>query len=185
MEENISHAFAMFGSAILFVIALSCAMLSYNQLTDRAEMFFSTRSAAGLRGDATSTLLDPDEVERKVKFSELYVAILNLPRYTTTDGNSVCAVTVVANGRVINYSANVDPLTNEKTITMTGSLTGEYEFNDENDMLNLLKDLSTVALGYNPAGSSSNDALLQIKSLYETTTYSIDYTETNITYSKN
>ena len=52
-------------------------------------------------------------------------------------------------------------------------------------MLNLLKDLSTIALGYNPAGSSSNDALLQIKSLYETTTYSIDYTETNITYSKN
>ncbi|MBQ8299141.1 MAG: hypothetical protein IJX99_04635 [Clostridia bacterium] len=185
MEENISHAFAMVGSAILFVIALSCAMLSYNQLTDRAEMFFGTRSAAGLRGDGTSTLLDPDEVERKVKFSELYVAILNLPRYVTTEGNSVCDISIVGNGRFVNYTATVDPLTSEKTITMSGSLNGEYKVNDKNDMLDLLKDLCTVALGYNPAGSSSNDALRQIESLYETTTYSIDYSETSITYSKN
>ena len=186
MDENITHAFAIFAATFLFVIALSCAMYSYNTLNIRADFYFGNQSTSGYRGDATSTLLDPDEMKRKADFAEVCIAITDIPRIVSTARSSSYNVIVSAGGNVASYAASGDADDiNSRIVVARGVFNEEYNLNDEGELQDFLEDLSALVFDPNPSGISSNDLLRSVSSLYEDTTFSIEHTENSITYSKN
>lgn len=184
MDENMSQAIGMFGAAILFVVAFSCAIVAYNGLTERTEQFFEINTIAGKREDATTMYMDSAEVERKVSFEEVYLAILDLPRYVSLDGNSDLTEIQVGSAT---YTATFDPVTNIKTIKLTGAgaLSDDYVVGDKGQMLSLLKTFCTIVGGFSPSGSSSNEILRNYKDTINTITFSIQYDEDAIMYTRN
>lgn len=184
MDENMSHAIGIFGATILFVVAFSCAIVAYNGLTERTEQFFAVNTIAGKREDATTIYMDPAEIERKVSFEEVYLAILDLPRYVSIDGNSDLTEIQVGSAT---YTATYDPMTNIKTIKLVGAgaLNDEYIVGDKVQMLSLLKSFCTIVGGFNPTESSSNDVLRNNKDAINAITFSIQYNESSIMYTRN
>ena len=184
MDENMSQAIGMFGAALLFVVAFSCAIVAYNGLTERTEQFFAVNTIAGKREDATTMYMDPDEIERKVTFEEVYLAILDLPRYVSVEGNSDHTEIQVGSAT---YTATFDPTTNVKTIELSGAgaLSDEYVVGDRGQMLSLLKSFCVIAGGFSPSGGSSNEILRNYKDTINAITFSIQYDEDAIMYTRN
>ena len=141
---------------------------------------------AGKREDATSMYMDPDEIERKVSFEEVYLAILDLPRYVSVEGNS--DLTEIQVGTAT-YTATFDPVTNVKTIKLSGAgaLDEEYVVGDRGQMLSLLKSFCTIAGGgfSTSTYTNSNKLLRDCSSEINNITFSIQYDEDAIMYTRN
>ena len=181
MEDNIVHAISLFGATILFLVAFSCAIVAYNGLTDRVDDFFALNSITGQREDATTVDMDRAEVKRKVSFEEVYLAILNMPKYVSTDGNAIGSEIRIGTNT---YTATFDIDTNIQTIKLSGTYNKEYIVGKQTDMQNMLKDFCTITIGVNPSGKS-NDVFRNNKDLINSVTFSIHYDKDSITYIKN
>ena len=202
MDENISHAIALMGATLLFMVAFSLSVIFYNGLEERAEDFFEATSLGARQEDATAIILDSDEVDRKITFQEVYMAILNLPVYVSGDGNASASKIVIKNGAGVvkgTYKASFDIENNIKKVDLLGSpieaersyLVGKKD--DSNPMHSGLEDMkcmindfcALVLPGSAVLNSSSNTLLKDNKNLINNTTFSINYLSDAIVYTIN
>ena len=128
MDENISHAISMMGATFLFMVAFSCAVVFYNGLEDRADEFFEATSVSTRQEDATMVQTSRDNIDRKIYFEEIFLAILNLPTYVSNDGNAHSSKILIgygdASGDFIcegTYVASYDVDTNLKLVELKNS----------------------------------------------------------------
>jgi hypothetical protein len=182
MDENMSQAITMFGTALLFVIALSCAVIAYDGLTTRTEQFMELDTISGKMEDATTVVTNPSDIERKATFAEVYMAILNLPKYISVDGNSGVSEILVGTNT---YSATVDVDTGVRKIILDGSINAEYTYGLPEDMDDLLKDFCSITLGGSIGTGNSNEVLKTRKTDIEAITFSLQYDTNSIIYTKN
>lgn len=185
MEENFSHVIYIVACTLLFAMAVSFALLSYNQLSYRAENYFKTMSITGYRGDGTGFFLETDDLKRKVSFDEIYFSIVGLPAYSYDNGNEAATVTIVSNRDYV-FRGFIDPVTNHK-IVLCDINDEQYDLSNKDDVNNLLMDLSAFCFGVSSYAYNSNDILIDKDFVSENAknTFSIEYTENEIRYIKN
>lgn len=92
MEENFSHMLEMAMAIVLFVFALTFAVISYNRINSYTDTFFSINSE-NRRGRASDDRLDlksntetDTDIQRKVDYGEIVMTIMNLPKNIVRDG---------------------------------------------------------------------------------------------------
>ena len=188
MEENITHALSMVGSVVLFIFALSCAIFAYEGLENRTEFFFELHSVTARQGDATTQLLDEDLIQRKVKFQEILMGIIEMPRYAATAGNNSNTKIKIKNSSgmgTFSVVPTTDPDTMETIYLVQLNGGTQYDVNDEGDLKELTKMVIAYTLQMNVTHSSSNLNLTSVASNAETYTFSVDYDEESITYTLN
>ena len=192
MEENITHDLSLVGSVVLFIFALSFAIVSYEGLEDRTEFFFEVHNITARQGDATSQLVDDSLIERKVKFEEILLNVIDMPRYASTAGNnSNTKIKIVSSNPSIGTGTfsivtEVDPVTSELNYFVAFS-SNKYDVNNASDLKNLTEQVVFYALSINTTISSSNSTLssTSLKQAIQDTTFSISYDEESITYTQN
>lgn len=204
MDDNISHAIALMGATLLFMVAFSLSVIFYDGLKDRADEFFEATSLAGKQESATGIIMNRDDLERKIRFEEIFLSILNLPAYVSGDGNADASKVIIKQGNTVKgvYTASFDIDNNLKMVELSGHgattklypLSGTYDPSDPkysgktfSDNINMLKDLATITIGVNPPGTNSNDALKDatVKNAIKNTTFSIQYSGDAIVYVRN
>ena len=192
MEENITHDLSLVGSVVLFIFALSFAIVSYEGLEDRTEFFFEVHNITARQGDATSQLVDDSLIERKVKFEEILLNVIDMPRYASTAGNNSNTKIKIVNSNpsigtgTFSIVTEVDPVTSELNYFVAFS-SNKYDVNNASDLKNLTEQVVFYALSINTTISSSNSTLssTSLKQAIQDTTFSISYDEESITYTQN
>ena len=192
MEENITHALSLVGSVVLFIFALSFAIVSYEGLEDRTEFFFEVHNITARQGDATSQLVDDSLIERKVKFEEILLNVIDMPRYASIAGNNSNTKIKIVNSNpsigtgTFSIVTEVDPVTSELNYFVAFS-SDKYDVNNASDLKNLTEQVVFYALSINTTISSSNSTLssTSLKQAIQDTTFSISYDEESITYTQN
>lgn len=197
MDENISHAIALMGATILFIIALSLSIIFYDGLEERAEDFFESTSTGARQEDATLIQYDEEEVDRKITFQEVYLSILNLPAYVSGDGN-VSDSKIVVNGHsgnTVTYIASFDIENNIKKVTASGTVNESYLVGKKDphnpmhsgleSLEDMIKDFSAVVLSGASTSGTSNGVLKNNKDLIKDTDFSISYSTDAIIYTIN
>lgn len=197
MDENISHAIALMGATMLFLVAFSFAVIFYNGLEQRAEEFFEATSTGARQEDATMLQADRTGINREITFQEVYLAILNLPTYVSGDGNTATSKIVVKGngGNTATYVASFDIENNVRKVKVSGVYNRSYlvgKKDNANPMhsglesLNeMIRDFSALVLSGASTTGSSNNVLKNNKDLIKNTTFSIKYTSDGIVYTKN
>ena len=189
MDENMLDFITMVTAAFLFVFALSCAILSYNKLETRLEAFFDIHPITAKRGEASSELIKLSKIERKAKFQEIFMAILDMPKYATMEGN--LANKVIVNASKFYVLVEEDPSTMITTTFIVREKGGDirkYNIAIESEMNDLVEEIVYCALDANITGfSSSNIAFgdAAVEGLIRGTTFSVSYTEDIIEYKRN
>ena len=197
MDENISHAVALMGATLLFMVAFSLSVIFYNGLEERAEEFFEATSLGARQEDATMIQADRTNIDRKITFQEVYMAILNLPVYVSGDGNAAASKIVIkdAAGAVKGtYRASFDIENNIRKVTLSdaGSLNASYlvgKKDSSNPLHNgletlnwMIRDFSALVLPGASTAGTSNKVLKDNRGLINNTTFSINYTSDAIVY---
>lgn len=193
MDENITHALSMVGSVILFIFALSCAIYSYESLEHRLEFFFDVHSITARKEDATSQLVDESKIQRKVKFAEVFMGIIDLPQYVSTAGNSsVSEIQIVHGEDEANFSVVIqtDPTTLEekKYICINSDNSMMYDVNISEDLNELTEWIIVYALAEDidiTNTQNSNLALGIASDAIRDTTFSVTYDNDTIIYTAN
>ena len=199
MDENMSHAVALFGATLLFMVAFSLSVIFYNGLEERAEEFFEATSLGARQEDATMIQADSTDIERKITFQEVYMAILNLPTYVSNDGNKA-ASKIIIKGSAGNirgtYKASFDIDNNLRKITLTDSPLAKSYLVGKKDNTNplhygleslncMIRDFSALVLTGASTAGNSNAVLKNNKDLIKNTTFSISYSGDAIVYRTN
>lgn len=210
MDENISHAIALMGATLLFMAAFSLSVIFYDGLKTRADEFFEATTLGARQEDATTIIMDRNDLERKIRFEEIFLAILNLPAYVSGDGNTSDSKIILgyedASGDIVSiatYTASYDIDSNLKIVELTGSGYGSsksyivegvvdptnprYQGKTFYDLSAMLKDFAPLALaGADTSGGSSNNVLKANKTkIMDQISYSIKYSDDAIIYVRN
>lgn len=197
MDENISHAVALMGATLLFMVAFSLSVIFYNGLEARADEFFQATSTGARQEDATMIQADRNNIDRKITFQEVYMSILNLPAYVSGDGNASDSKIVVNghSGHTVTYIASFDIENNIKKVTASGAVNESYLVGKK-DPLNpmhsglesledMIKDFSAVVLYGASTSGTSNGVLKNNKDLIKNANFSIRYSSDSIIYTLN
>lgn len=200
MDENISHAVALMGATLLFMVAFSLSVIFYDGLGSRAEEFFEATSTGARQEDATMLQADRTNIDRKITFQEVYMSILNLPAYVSGDGNASDSKIQIKLGKTIRgtYTASFDIENNIRKVTLSdaGLLNKSYlvgkkdslnpAHNGLDNMQCMINDFCTLVL---PSGatlnSPSNTLLHNNKDFIKDLTFSITYSSDAIVYTLN
>lgn len=204
MDENISHAIALMGASMLFLVAFSLSVIFYDGLADRAEEFFEVTTATARREDATSVISNRNDIKRKITFQEVYMAILSLPAYVSGDGNLSNSKIIIEDPLGIAQGTYIATFDLENNISKVTLLDAPYPFPSEKsylvgkidsgnplhaglkDLRVMITDFCTLALGVNgTSGSTSNEILNNRESIIKDTTFSIRYSGDAIVYTRN
>lgn len=200
MDENISHAIALMGATLLFMVAFSLSVIFYNGLEERAEEFFEATSLGARQEDATAIIMDLDDVERKITFQEVYMAILNLPVYVSGDGNASASKIIIKDPTGVEkgtYTASFDIENNIKKVSLSDSPFSDRSYlvgkKDSSNPLHagfetlnwMIRDFSALVLSGATTTGTSNEVLKDNKDLIKNTTFSINYSSDAIIYTIN
>lgn len=197
MDENISHAVALMGATLLFMVAFSLSVIFYNGLEARADEFFQATSTGARQEDATMIQADRNNIDRKITFQEVYMSILNLPAYVSGDGNASNSKIVVKghSGNMVTYTASFDIENNIKKVTASGEVNKSYLIGKKDihnpmhsgleNLNQMIRDFSAVVLSGASTTGTSNDVLKNNKDLIKNANFSISYSSDAIVYTLN
>ncbi len=126
MDQNTFEAVQAGAWVLLFIFALSFALVQYNHINSIIDRFIDA-NMFGDRGTSTEVYLDSDDIIREADRAEVIMSILNIPDTAAQAGNQEYKVIVKkAGGGVINFSYSGDASGDMVIVDSSGGYSGTY-----------------------------------------------------------